>query len=153
MNTNTEIIVKAETAIHQAYTSAVSRYIPGATKTQITAFCAWVTNLSLYSLCMTEHLLKVTDNVFADPVIRDFTMSLSANFHVRFAEEGEQYKALIDILAKGMCQAPGNDVDTLIPDVLSRRLPTVEDVTQLLGTEKWLVSLVLLSLFIPFSSS
>ena len=119
---------------------------------KVHAFLAEMTLLTPFYMTFSgEGLRKTIDRVFSDPTARDFVLTLSTAFHVRFGDQNAQYNALIETVAWGMTVLPAGSAADLavnaIPQQLVQRLPTHEDVLIQLRSNKWLLVLTLVSLY------
>lgn len=149
MATNTEIIKKAQEAIIDAHSNVMLNYVPGETKNKINAIHAELCQLTWYSAFTKDNIVRVTDKVFSDRQVLDFTMNLTMQFNIRFAELNNEYLELIKIVSSSICQIPG-DEETLIPKPVRTRLPTEDEIESFLISDKWLLTIILLVMFVPF---
>jgi hypothetical protein len=95
-----------------------------------------------------EHLL---DLVMVDELIRDFVMTLAFTFFARWGEASVKFTGLTDALSWGTSADNDNGDDrqlVLMPDVINSRLTQQADVKKYLAANKWVVTLLLIKLFV-----
>lgn len=95
-----------------------------------------------------DHLL---DKVMVPELIRDFVMSLTFTFFARWGEAKVKFTGLVDTLSWGTAADTVNNEDkqyVLMPEVISTRLTTQPDVKKYLAANKWVVTLMLIKLFV-----
>lgn len=145
---------KIESCIADAYKLSIGFY-NGETLATIQGWRLQLSGMtSLYSLFRSNELASFSEGIFSNPIIRDFVLKLSINFHSRFdMTDGQDYVAMIRLFSSSIDQHAGfteNDKELcLIPEQLLSRLPTTEDIESTLSGNKWLVTLVAMIVFIP----
>lgn len=147
---NQMAVVKA--IVEESVESTLALFPTEDVAAKIQAFLAEMTLLTPFYMTFSgEGLRKTIDRVFSDPTARDFMLTFTTAFHVRFGDQNAQYNAMLDTLAWGMSVIPVNSTVDLalnaIPAQLLQRLPTYEDVLMQLRSNKWLVALTLLTTF------
>ena len=148
---------KAQQCIGDAWKLTIGFY-SGETLSKIEAWRLQVSGMtSLYSLFRSNELANFVENVFSNEFIRDFIIKLSINFHVRFeANQTIDYNEVLNLFATSIDQNSifenKGDSTCLIPDVLLKRLPTLEEIHSALAGNKWLVTIVAMILYIPVNA-
>jgi hypothetical protein len=95
-----------------------------------------------------DHLL---DLVMVDELIRDFVMTLSFTFFARWGEANVKFTGLTDALSWGTSADNDNGDNrqlVVMPEVINSRLTQQDDVKKYLAANKWIVTLLLLKLFV-----
>lgn len=105
-----------------------------------------------YLLVTGEGLQHAIDLVFCNEQIRDFVLTLSYTFFARLGESSAHVRGLSENLARGVAQgssASPRSVDyCAVPKDLSSRFTPETEALELIESNKWLVVLLLLPLFI-----
>lgn len=91
------------------------------------------------------------DLVMVDEFYRDFVMTLTFTFLARWAEANVKFTGLTDALSWGTAAdstEDGKDDLVLMPRVIRDRLISQADVKKYLAANKWVVTLMLIKLFV-----
>lgn len=152
-----EKINVVEVAFRDAYEHTLSHFPDTVRRNAILKFVSGITmQYSMYLAFTSEGLSKLMKDVFNNEIVRDFILRLTSAFFVRLGLSEQDKNELPEILASAMCVFPtpfvGNtsiSMETVaIPEELKTRLPEYDDVKTLLITNKWLVTTVMISLYL-----
>ena len=140
------MIVAAE--VFQDSLNHVLGNLVGESKTSIKEF---IVNYLLfhkpYMLVTPEGLPIAIDLVFGKEEYRDFIFNLHFVFFSRYGNGINEVNGLIENLARGL-SFYNVSPDNYMPKEINTRLSTESNAFSLLAANKWLVSLVLISLFV-----
>lgn len=141
-----------ELAFRDAYNHTVSHFPDAARKNIITRFTSSVTmQYSMYLVFTSDGLKKAISDVFGNDTIRDFVLRLTSSF---FARLGNYDDELHNVLASAMCVFPvtsnqNTSMETVaLPEEIKSRLPEYDDIRMLLASNKWLITVTMISLYL-----
>lgn len=138
----------AKECILESFRNSIAQY-EGETRANLLKFVARISGYCLYTICDPKMVRHVRDDVFSQSSIRDFMMSMTSNFFFRFGDNEEDHARLVNHIANAivMVDLPKSNVrDSLIPEEMVQRLPSLEQVQTVLQREKWLVVVILTTL-------
>lgn len=105
-----------------------------------------------------EGTKRLADLMYNDATTRDFILTVTMHIFAKFGNTQERYADLVDNLAQaiGFIEAPTprdrKDAETapaiIVPDELQDRLPTIEDVREILLYNRWATTLALMILYL-----
>jgi hypothetical protein len=143
-----------ELAFRDAYDHTLSHFPDITRRNTVLKFVSGITmQYAMYLAFTSDGLIRTMKDVFSNDIVRDFVLRLTGAFFTRLGVSEKDVNDLPEVLASAMCvfPAPSSSIslDTIaIPDELKTRLPEYEDVKTLLLTNKWLVTLVMVSLYL-----
>lgn len=139
-------------AFQEAFKTVMSQYLDADQKVQLETF---VTGLVVqekpWMWASPEGADHLLDLVMVDEMIRDFVMSLTFVFFARWGEANVKFTGLTDALSWGTSADNVNNEDrqlVLMPEVIRSRLTQQSDVKKYLAANKWVVTLLLIKLFV-----
>lgn len=104
------------------------------------------TTIKLHTLFSKDNLVKVTEEIFTSPVVRDFCLCLADRFYIDLSGEKGHQEILIEMLSN-VCHITGGN-NSLVPARIMATLQTLvekkEDIKNLLNDNSWLVVIVML---------
>lgn len=146
----TEQMVTAAETFQGAYEHALGNFV-GEAKASVVRFCASIIlQEKPYMLVGAEGASHAVDLVFGNEGNRDFIFMLSYTFFARFGEGHDPVQQLSATLARGVTIPSGREM-SIVPEALRVRLPQYQEVQSLLADNQWLMTLLLLQLFITAS--
>lgn len=105
-----------------------------------------------------EGTKRLADLMYNDATTRDFILTVTMHIFAKFGNTQERYADLVDNLAQaiGFISSPTprdrKDAETapaiIVPDELQDRLPTIEDVREILLYNRWATTLALMILYL-----
>lgn len=143
-----------EIAFRDAYDHTLSHFPDTPRRDTILKFVSGITmQYAMYLAFTSDGLVKMIKSVFGNDTVRDFTLRLTGAFFARLGVSERDASNLHEVLASAMCVFPATRVDVdkdiiAIPEELRMRLPEYEDVRSLLLANKWLVAIVMISLYL-----
>jgi len=105
-----------------------------------------------YMLVTPEGLSVAIDLVFTKEEYRDFIFNLHYVFFSRYGNGINELTGLIENLSRGL-SFNSNDSNNFMPKEITSRLASQDSVYSLLLNNKWLITLLLIPLFINVDSS
>ena len=101
----------------------------------------------------TRGMKQLNDLMFNDPTITDFVLKITFHFFSKFGNTLERYPQLVENLASGLGYlkpVESRDHQTVVatPPDFYERISSVEDVQALLLDNRWMVTMVLLMLYL-----
>ncbi len=154
MTAKIENMAEVAQAFTSAYDHVQSHMVDTKRREEISLFVTQVTAMmSLYISFAPGQLERFIEVVFSKESIRDFVFRLTSAFCARLGGQAE-YEALAKDIAFSMCMLPkkdqhGNDTFLVaMPDDIKNRLPSAEDILDLLLGNKWYLTVVMLHLFV-----
>lgn len=146
--------------IKELFTEALMQTVSNYAETSsghITAFILHVCGeLRPYMIVTPGGAETLAEEIFTNELKRDFIFNLLFNFCPRlsFTDVGKEFSKLISTLAFTLAigdvvtASTDNESTSLLPEELSTRIPDHETITNLLNSNKWLVMVLLISLYI-----
>lgn len=146
--------------IKELFTEALMQTVSNYAETSsghITAFILHVCGeLRPYMIVTPGGAETLAEEIFTNELKRDFIFNLLFNFCPRlsFTDVGKEFSKLISTLAftlaigDAVTASTDNESTSLLPEELSTRIPDHETITNLLNSNKWLVMVLLISLYI-----
>lgn len=146
--------------IKELFTEALMQTVSNYAETSsghITAFILHVCGeLRPYMIVTPGGAETLAEEIFTNELKRDFIFNLLFNFCPRlsFTDVGKEFSKLISTLAFTLAigdvvtESADNQSTSLLPEELSTRIPDHETITNLLNSNKWLVMVLLISLYI-----
>jgi len=146
--------------IKQLFTDALMQTVSNYAETSsasITEFILHICGeLRPYMIVTPGGAETLAEEIFTTELKRDFIFNLLFNFCPRlsFTETGKEFSKLISTLAftlaigDAVITTNDSEFKSLLPDELSTRIPDHETITNLLNSNKWLVMVLLISLYI-----
>lgn len=104
-----------------------------------------------FMLVTPEGAARVQGMVFSHPENRDFIMTLTHVLFARLGGDDTFLEGLCNTLARGIAMPKKAD-HCLVPEDIRERLSTTEDVVLVLKDNLWLVTILLMQLFITIQT-
>jgi|SRR6185312_31338 len=105
-----------------------------------------------------EGTKRLADLMYQDDAIRDFILTVTMHIFAKFGDTQTRYPALVDNIAQaiGFIDAPAprdkKEAEStplvIVPDELQERLPTIDDVRDILLYNRWATTLALMILYL-----
>ncbi len=150
-NLSIEQMVQVQNALTDAYEHVFPQFI-GDDKIALTNFLAQLANnTSFYSAFTSDGISQLSDMVFGTVVTREFVLRTTNAFLARFGDAHSKYDSLVETLAWSYSLVDVSDKANAgynaMPEQVATRLPNLTQIRHLLFSNKWLVTLSLLSLY------
>lgn len=146
-----------EEVFRDAYEHTLSHFPDKTRNDVIIKFAGTITmQYSIYLAFTSDGLQRMIRDVFESEVIRDFVFRLTAAFYTRLGVKQQDNHQLVDILSNALCMTSsqtdtvGSDSGTAlaIPSDIAQRLPTASDIRDILSANKWVVTTVMIALYL-----
>lgn len=145
--------------IKELFTSALTQTISNYAETSRNAITSFILHicgeLRPYMIVTPAGAATLAEDIFTVELNRDFIFNLLFNFCPRlsFTDTGKEFGKLISALSFTLaigdsCNTSSDNDESLLPEELSTRLPDQNTITNLLMSNKWLVMVLLISLYI-----
>ncbi len=154
MNDKITNMLSVETSFRDAYEHTVSNVLDPKRLDEIKLFLAGITTqTSIYMAFTTVGLPELMQNVFRTVGVREFVFNLSMAFNVRLGLTHVERSQLVDILTNAVSILPPNQANAdpsviAIPKVVLDNLPSYEDIRELLNANNWLMTIVMVCLYL-----
>lgn len=158
-------MIHVNSVFSDAFNHTVNQIIESKQKEDIASFLLELNStVSIYMIFTPSGITDTVSMVFQKTNIRDFIFKLSTNFQIRLGVPSfsQEYRELIKVIADSVCHLP-SDISSeeringseymAIPNEIYVRLPSIDDIENLLLKNRWMVILVLLSSLIPSTES
>jgi hypothetical protein len=149
VNDDMEIIAGA---FHSAFKTVMDQYLDEGQRDKLNQ---WVTTIAVegkpWMWTSGDGQALLLDLVMVDEFYRDFVMALTFLFFARWGEAGVKFTGLVDTLSWGTAAdtPESEEMDlVLMPRVIRDRLVSQTDVKKYLAANKWVVTLMLIKLFV-----
>lgn len=144
MNEYGELFVR--TAQHVRKNFITNKPAVATEKNNVDAFIGNLVLRQLPSSVLTnEGIVSMTQTVFHDTEIRDFIFNLTNNFFTRLGGGDQAFEGIVDAICDGMLQ---NGNYCALPEDIAKRLMDCKDIKNHLLGNKWLVTILLLMIFV-----
>lgn len=145
----TEQMVTAAETFQGAFSHAMSNYV-GESKVSMQRYvAALILQEKPYMLVGPEGVERAIDLVFSNEPHRDFIFMLTYTFFARFGEGRNPSEDLAASLARGLVMSnAGGGAMSAIPEAMRVRLPNLSEVQSLLKDNHWLMTVLLIQLFV-----
>lgn len=154
-NLTTDQMVVVATVFQESYAHVLSNSIEDTKIDRMRFVAGIVLQEKPYLLVTEEGIQRLISLVFADERNRDFIFTLSYTFFSRWGEDDLSVKGLAENLARGVSQASAiygaNQDINAIPHEIAIRLTPNNVAKDLIESNKWLMIILLLQLFIAAS--
>jgi len=141
-------MVEVATVFQEAYQHVLGNNIGDVKKELIVFVAGVVLKERPYVLVSHEGLPRAIELVFATNTHREFIFNLAFTFFSRWGGDDSDIQALAVNLARGVSQVNVDKGNNAVPEQYSRRLPSLADIKDLIGVNKWLMIVLMLQLFI-----
>lgn len=156
MNLNRTQMLEVQEAVTDAFDHVMAQFI-GESATRVRSFLLQFTcSTSFYMAFSPNEFKQLMDTIFTQSDVRDFVMRVTAAFHARFGDGHAQYNSLLETLTWAYNQKdpePSLRGYMAIPEAIASRMPSREDVANLLKANKWLVTMALIHLYLRVDMS
>lgn len=139
-------------AFQTAFKTVMNQYL---SEEQRTKLMQWVTTVAVegkpWIWTSADGQAILLDMVMVDEFYRDFVMTLTFVFFARWGEANVKFTGLVDTLSWGTASDTASNEDKsliLMPEDISTRLTGQVDVKRYLNANKWVVTLMLIKLFV-----
>lgn len=139
-------------AFHVAFKTVLGQYLDQEQRDKLMGWCITIAVEGkpwMWTSAEGQELLL--DLVMVDEFYRDFVMTLTFMFFARWGEANVKFTGLVDTLSWGTAADNVNNDDkglVLMPAAISDRLVSQADVKKYLAANKWVVTLMLIKLFV-----
>ena len=140
------MVVAAET-FQVAYEQVVSKYQNEAKQSILTLITEIAVLHKPYMVATAKGPEELTNLVFGNEGTRDFILSLSYSFFARFQEGNDPCLGLAASLTRGLI-LNSLGAKTFIPDVIVNGNLNARDTEELLGSNQWLMTWLMIQLFV-----
>lgn len=143
-NGDMEVVVAA---MHEAYSHTRAEFdtdpvLRGEVESFITHF---LLSYQVASITMTSSLDTLVREIFGNKTVRDFVLTLQFNFFARWGEAAVNFTSLTDSLSYGVSMSGEEQAQfCLVPKQLREAVPSQSEVRDLLNSNKWLVTLLVM---------
>lgn len=156
MNLNRTQMLDVQEAVTDAFEHVMAQFI-GESATRVRGFLLQFTcSTSFYMAFSPNEFKQLMDTIFTQSDVRDFVMRVTSAFHARFGDGHAQYHSLLETLAWSYSQKdpdPAVKAYLAIPEAISSRMPSRDDIANTLKANKWLVTMALLHLYLRVDMS
>jgi hypothetical protein len=146
-----------EIAFRDAYEHTLSHFPDPTRRNVVLKFVSGITmQYSLYLAFTSDGLSRMMKDVFSNDTVRDFVLRLTGAFFTRLGMSEQDNNELPEVLASALCVFPTPSIKNAdvssetvaVPEELKLRLPEYDDIKTLLLTNKWLVTVAMISLYL-----
>ena len=149
-NINTDDMVTAATVFKESFEACINNLTVDARDLATRFTAELVLQVKPYLLVTPDGVERIVDMVFGHESNRDFILSLTFSFFSRLGQDEDFVKGLAGNLSRGAALGKRGDL-CAIPEAIKGRFSEMNDVHNLLEANYWLMTVLMLQLFITIN--